>query len=827
MRRIWLCFFLYFLYGQPTKPFHPTPDRDYDVQHIRIDVTIDLMGKTVTGEVTHVLSPLSVALRTVVFDAADMDVKSVSLGSKTLQYDQLDDKLWIELDRAYGLTDTLTLKIDYSASPKKGLYFIQPDSAYPNKHFQAWTQGEDMDNHYWVPLYDYPNDKTTFECLITVSKPFVAISNGELLHERDNGDTRTFHWRENFPMSTYLISFAAGEYKMITANYRALPIRYWVYPEHTPEDALRSFGRTPDILAFFNRITGFTYPYEKYDQVILEDFMYGGMENVTLTHQSDRTMHTTRAQPDHSSVGLVAHELAHQWYGDLLTTRNWANAWLNEGFATFLTYVWFEYDKGTDEAEYVRFQQMQGVNRADRSRRRPVVQFYYDDSMELFDANIYAKGSVLLNMLRQTLGDDLFWKAIKYYTKSNAFRNVETQDLKKAIEETTGQNLYWFFDEWVYNGGLPEFSVESKYNRRTKTVTLTVTQTQEPVDNKWFKMPVTVLVDHGEITRKTVWVENRETVITIPSERVPRMVIFDEGKIIPCRLKFKKTDRELIYQLQHAPRIVDRIWAIREASKRNGRRKIVKALLNTIDSDAFWGVKVEAADALGKLKPKTIAKKLMAVSEGQDNRVKRACVRALSNYESGEVKDFLIDVIHSSDKDYLIADALQSLSKVDSTAMEKQLNWALSQDSHEDRIRKTAISYLGNVQSDEHYNMLLDLAKYGNASYESRPAVFNALGNYMGYYPEVLNLFVDYLTDPDWEVRRNCIKQLGRYGKEEHIPVLEGRLEEDPLNEKYLTDAILKIKSRGEKKSSQTRLLKEELRVLERKINEIRKIIDE
>ena len=827
MRGIWLCFSLFFLYGQPNKPFHPTPDRDYDVLHTRIDIKIDLTDKTVSGEVTHVLSPLSVALRTIVFDAADMDVKSVSSGSQFLRYDQLDDKLWIELDRAYGFTDTLNVTINYSASPRRGLYFIRPDSAYPNKHFQAWTQGEDMDNHYWVPLYDYPNDKTTFECVITVPKPFVAISNGELFHEKDNGDTRTFHWRENFPMSTYLISFAVGEYQMVADHYRALPIRYWVYPEHTSEDAFRSFGRTPDILTFFNRITGFEYPYEKYDQVIIEDFMYGGMENVTLTHQSDRTMHTARAQPDHSSVGLVAHELAHQWYGDLLTTRNWANAWLNEGFATFLTYLWFEHDKGTDEAEYVRLQQMRGVTRADRSRRRPMVQFYYDDSMELFDANIYAKGSVLLNMLRQILGEEPFWKAIRYYTKTNAFRNVETQDLKKAIEETTGQNLYWFFDQWVYNGGLPEFNVESKYNRRTKTVTLTVTQTQDSVADKWFRTPVTILVDQGEVTRKTVWLDGRETVITIPSERVPRMVIFDEGKIIPARLTFRKTDRELIYQLRHAPHIVDRIWAIREMSKGSGRRKIIEALLNTIAADEFWGVKVEAADALGRLKPKTIAKKLMAVSEGQDNRVKRACVRALSNYDGGKVKDFLVNILRTSDKDYLLADALRSLSKVDSTAMEEQLTWALSQDSHGDRIRKTAVSYLGDARSKEHYNRLLDLAKYGHATYDSRPAVFSALGNYMGDYPEVLNIFTDYLSDPDWEVRRNCIRQLGRYGKEEHLPLLDQRLVEDPLNEKYIADAMRKIKSRGEKKSSETRSMKAKLRELERKIDKIRGIIDD
>ena len=316
-------------------PLQRTRDREVDIHHIKIDVSVDIDTESVYGYVVHTLSPLSSSLSSFSLDADDMHVKRVRMGNDDLEFIYSNSKLNIELLKPISWNDTIKVRIDYSSKPRKGTFFVKPDKTYPEKPYQAWTQGEDMDNHHWVPLYDYPNDKATFETILTVKSQFKAISNGELISikKNDNG-THTWHWRENFPMVSYLISYAIGDYVKVEDKYLNTPVNYWVYRNNQSE-TLRSFGLTTDMMKYFGEKTGIEYPYEKYDQVILDDFMFGGMENITLTHNTDRTMYDEFAHPDVSSEGLVAHELIHQWFGDMITTRNWAHAWLNEGFATF------------------------------------------------------------------------------------------------------------------------------------------------------------------------------------------------------------------------------------------------------------------------------------------------------------------------------------------------------------------------------------------------------------------------------------------------------------------------------------------------------------
>ena len=334
--KIIIIILLFFSHTQSEKGiYHSTPDRSVDILHSVIDIKLDFLSESVIGKVTHTFTPLGSSVSNLDLDAEDMVVRRVRLDGKDIPFFQSEEKLHMDLVRSFNWSDTLNVIINYTAKPRTGLYFFKPDSSYPERRLQAWTQGEETDNHHWVPIYDYPNERATFECKLTVDKNLKAISNGELVSQTDNEDgTHTFHWRENFPMVSYLISFAVGDYVKVEDNYEDLPVNYWVYPENQQE-AHRSFGKTPDMLDYFNKVTGIKYPFEKYDQVIVTDFMWGGMENITLTHNTDRTMHDSRAQPDHSSVGLVAHELAHQWYGDMITTRNWSHIWLNEWFATF------------------------------------------------------------------------------------------------------------------------------------------------------------------------------------------------------------------------------------------------------------------------------------------------------------------------------------------------------------------------------------------------------------------------------------------------------------------------------------------------------------
>ena len=617
---------------------------------------------------------------------------------------------------------------------------------------------------------------------------------------KDNGITRTFHWHEQFPMVSYLISFVIGDYRRIEDKYGDLSIGYWVTPEYSDEDAFRSFSRTPEMVAYFNELTGIPYPYEKLDQIIVDDFMWGGMENITLIHQSSRTMHTDRARPDHTSDGLVAHEIAHQWFGNMLTTRNWANAWLNEGFATFLTYVWQEYDKGRDDAEYSRRWMMSSVRWADKSNPRPMVQYYYVSDMDLFDSNIYAKGALVLNMLRQILGYDAFWRAVRNYAKEYQHKNVESQDLKRIFEDVTGQNLEWFFDQWVYTAGLPELEIKYKYNRRNEHVKLTVKQTQKVENSSLFRLPLTVLIDNGEIIRQEIWIEEEESTFLIPSIRNPNMVLVDEGHIIPKRMKFDKKHPELMYQAKNAPHILDRIWAIEQLADHPHKKSIENTLVFSLKNDPFYGVRIAAATALGEYEPRKGGEILMNSIDRQDNRVKRACIRSLRNYKGTKIRNFLLNTIMNSDNDYLVNDAYNTMFRVDSMTADSLYDWAMKQDSHNDIIRKSAIRSLSKYNKTN-YKRLKVLLKYGEARWSCRSTVLSTIGKHVKKHPELIQEFEELLFDPSRSVRTTAANLLSQYGDESHIPKLESLIIRDPITDRWITPLISRLK--GEKDSEE------------------------
>jgi len=817
-----LILLLSFLYAADDKaPMQRTRDRTVDIHHIKIDVAVDLESESVYGHVVHTLSPFSRSLESFYLDAEDMTIRRVRLNDKDIGFDHTGDKLHLSLAKPIGWLDTVTVRIDYTAYPRRGTFFIKPDETYPDKPWQAWTQGEETDNHHWVPLYDYPNEKSTFETILTVDQKFKAVSNGELVSLSENQDgTHTWHWRENFPMVAYLISFVVGEYVKVEDSYKDIPVNYWVYKDNQKE-AMRSFGLTPDMMKYFGEVTGVEYPYEKYDQIIVADFMFGGMENITLTHNTDRTMYDQFAAPDVSSDGLVAHELAHQWYGDMLTTRNWANIWLNEGFATFFSRKYREHKFGYDEGEYLRFGEMNSYFGSNKKWRRPTVHHSFYVPMDLFDGHVYAKGSLILNMMQDYLGDDAFWRAIQHYTTLNQYKNVETEDLKKAIEEITGQNLDWFFKQWIYEPGFPEYDVKWSYNQRNRTVKLSVKQKQDLKNNDLFKMPVQVRVD-DQI--HTIWIEDKELVYELPVDMRPKLVIFNAGMRIPCKVTFNKTVSEWIIQLEKGPHILDRIAAIQVLKTKKGRRSVETALLNAAKSDPFWGVRKEAVNAFANLKSKKYADELMALAEGQDNRVRRAIWNGLKNYKDNEdVSLFLQNVILSDNKYYSISDAFKSLVVVDTAAARKKVNALLDTESHTDVIRKSAITYFGSVVNDQNYERLKELAVYGGTTWDVRPETVKQLGKYVKTKPKTLDLFVDLLEDKSYDVRRNAVRALGKYGNRKHLGALDEVLERDPMISRDVRAAkknILNPPKKPVKKGPE-----KELEEANKKLEDIRKII--
>jgi len=803
-------------------PSNRTRDREVDIHHIKIDVTVDLRSESVYGHVVHELSPLSSSLTSFELDAEDMTIRRVRLNEKDIAFDHTGSKLHITMDKAIGWDDTVKVRVDYTSFPRLGTFFVKPDETYPNKPWQAWTQGEENDNHHWVPIYDYPNDRATFEISLTVDQHLKAVSNGRLMSVKENKDgTHTWHWHEHFPMVSYLMSFVVGEYVKVEDSYKGIPVNYWVYEENKNE-TMRSFGLTTDMMSYFGEVTGVEYPYEKYDQIILDDFMWGGMENITLTHNTDRTMHDQFSVPDQSSVGLVAHELAHQWYGDMLTTRNWANIWLNEGFATFFSRKYIENKFGTDEGEYSRGGEIRSYFGSNARWRRPTVQHHYYEPIDLFDGHVYAKGSLILNMLQDHLGDDAFWRSIQHYTRSNKFKNVETQDLKKAIEETTGQNLDWFFRQWVYEAGYPEYEVKWSYNQRNRTVQLKIEQKHDLSKTKLFSMPVSVRIDDD---LHTIWVDQKEMTYELPVDMRPKMVIFNAGMRIPCKVTFNKPLSEWITQLEKGPHILDRIAAINVLKKKKGRRNVENALLKAIGSDPFWGVRQEAVQGLASLRPKQHSEELMRLSEGQDNRVRRAIWRALKNYKDDpDVSIFLQNIISTDTKYYSVSDAFRALVAIDTSAARKKVDVLLKRDSHQDVIRTAAISYFGSVRNDQNYDRLKELASYGGTTWDARPEAVSQLGRYTKDRKETLEIFVDLLDDRSRDVRRRAIYALASHGNKDHLGHLDEVLSKDPALGREIRFARKRIISPPKKRPKTN--VEKELEEANKRIDEIKRILD-
>lgn len=512
-----------------------TRAQTFDVRHYSIRASFDRTNKKVLGDTTVSLSPLKADLRMVELDAVDIAFESVTLDGKPAQFKTVDGKVIVTLDKAYGPGDVIALQFKYTASPKKGVYFVDAESGRTSHSAQIWTQGEAEEARHWIPSYDFPSDKATTEEYLTVEKDETVIGNGELIGKEPNPDgTVTWHYKMPVPHSTYLISFVIGKYVRVADKYNAIPLGFYVYPGKE-ETARRAFGDTAKMMAVFEELTGVKFPYNKYDQTIVAHFQFGGMENITATTMSDNEIFFADFDFGKPIVtDLVSHELAHSWFGDLVTCRNWAELWLNEGFATYMEAAYREKVNGREDyitkvrSDAGDFLVDDSINR----KRHGLYNRSAADVNGLFDnaAITYNKGGAVLHMLREQVGTENFWKAVNIYLNRHKLANVESTDLKRAMEETSGQDLGWFFDQWVYGISAPKLTVKPVYSTRTKTLKLTITQTQKPeaMVTAAFRMPMDIDITAGRNTSsKAVTVTKRIETITIPSAAKPSEIVLD------------------------------------------------------------------------------------------------------------------------------------------------------------------------------------------------------------------------------------------------------------------------------------------------------------
>ncbi len=475
----------------------------YDVQHYVLRVDFDRGAKKIIGDTTIRFTPLKRELSTVEFDAVGLKFTSVTLepAGTALSYKTSGDKVIVTLDKLYEPSEAVTLRFKHSSTPKKGVYFVDEEieNGKTLHSQQIWTQGEPDEARHWFPSFDFPSDKATLEQFITAQSGETVIGNGELVAEIKNQDgTVTFHYQMSVPTPIYLVSFVVGKYVRIAENYRDIPLGYYIYPG---SEAIfpKAYGNTKKMMRVFEDLTKIPFAFNKYDQTIVSDFTYGGMENITSTTMADTDIFLANfefAQP--GVEDLVSHELAHSWFGNLVTCKNWAELWLNEGFATFMEAAFREkmYDRRNYMNKIRRDAETFIADDAVNKKRNGLFNQNADNVAALFErpATTYNKGGAVIHTLREEIGDDAFWKAVNIYLTRHRFSSVETTDLLAAMEEASGRDLDWFFDQWVYMAGHPKLDARHTWNAANRTLNVTVSQTQraDKITPGAFRLPLDV-----------------------------------------------------------------------------------------------------------------------------------------------------------------------------------------------------------------------------------------------------------------------------------------------------------------------------------------------
>ncbi len=780
-------------------PVQHAPDKEFHMIHLDLNFHFNITKKEVLGVATEKIVPYQNNYETIHLNANAMKIDKIILNGKNLSYQYNGKILSIDLDKAYGLNDTLTYSITYSTIPKKGIFFILPDKAYPERIPEIWSQSESEDAQYWYPCHDYPDDFSTSSITATVPEDWVVVSNGILKKTTtDKKDhTKTFYWDEEKPHVVYLNSIVAGKYKILKTNWDDVPIYYYVEPQFA-KDAMDNFSRTPDILKFFSEVTGHHYEWGKLSLSTVQDFTEGGMENVSAITLTNTTFHDKNAEPQANSTDLVSHETAHEWFGDLLTCRNWANAWLNEGFATFFEALYGQHAFGSDHYVYEMSKDQEQVINADKRERRPIVYNRYNSPDDIFGVYIYPRGADVLNMLRGLLGDQLFFKAIKHYVKENQFRNVDTHDFEKAVQEAAGQNLYWFFNEWVYKAGHPVFKINYDYNSEAHKLLMTVEQTQK-VDSLTpvFRMPVGIYIETpSEKIEKKVWVDSLKNTFSFDAKDKPLMVNFDNNHLLLKELDFQKSVDELVYQNQHDKNVAGRIWAVDQLENEKSD-SAVDALKNVLIDDSFWAVRAECAKVLGSHNQESVEQSLIAALNDKDARVQVNALNSLARFKNSKIAD-LVRNKFENDKNYNVrAAALLAYAQIDTSKVLPLVDQALKINSYQEVIRTSALEALTKIDSLKAYDEAVKFAEYGQPETIRIRSVLT-LVQHDANKEKTIKLLEKYCADPYWIVRLISVNELGRIGDKTSLPVLEERKKEE-VNFRIvesLKRAIAQIKKR-------------------------------
>ena len=665
------------------------PSREVRLLHLALDVTPDFRQRTIAGEVTFRFQPMAKPCQELRLDAVDLTITNVTSTAKILAWQVTTSQVIVTFADPLPPDQETSLTLRYRAQPTEGLYFRTREMGYAPQDEHVWSQGEATQTRHWFPCFDAPNEKFTSEVTCRVPEGMVVLSNGRKVAEEKSAGLVAVHWSQDKPHANYLVTLIAGHWQKLEARYKDLPLAFWTTPSDFPQ-ASSSFRETPDMLAFFEREIDVPFPWAKYDQVCIQDFTHGGMENTSLTSLQADALFSPETENLRNTQGLVAHELAHQWFGDLVTCKDWSQVWLNEGFATYYEHLYDEHKNGRDQLLYRLWQASQTIT--SQADTRAMVSRSYEKPMELFDWRAYGKGSWVLHMLRSQLGADLYRRCVKTFLERHQFGSVTTDDFAKVLEELSGRSFDQFFDQWANRPGTPALDVDYQWDERAKVAKLTVRQTQPVSDAApLFNLPLAIrFKTKGVATDRAVTVKERSEDFSFPLPQAPEIVRVDPEVALLAKVNFRPSAPLLEAQLADPSDVVGRLLAIEQLQSRRDHDTIAK-LKTILHQDGFWGVRLEASKALRAIHTDECLDALLDSLKQSDARVRRQVVSDVGDFYRDAAYAALLRVVADEKNPDIQAEALTALAAYAKPEVRELLLKFLRSSSFRQRLADTAI----------------------------------------------------------------------------------------------------------------------------------------
>ena len=809
---------------------HYARDRQIDIQHLALNIIPDFRRRTIAGEVTLRFRPIAQRLSELRLDAVDLTVTNLACTEKLLGWQVTTDQVIVTFAEPIPIAKETTLTLRYHAQPAKGLYFRTREMGYPAADEHLWTQGEAIQSRHWFPCLDAPNLKFTSEVTCRVPEDMVVLSNGRKVSDENAAGLRTVRWAQEKPHANYLITLIAGHFKKIEDHHGQLPLAFWTVPSEFPQ-AASSFAGTRDIMEFLEREIGVPYPWAKYDQVCVEDFTHGGMENTSLTTLTSATLHTKDSETLRDSRSLVAHELAHQWFGDLVTCKDWSETWLNEGFATYYDHLYDEHHSGRDQFLYRMWQAAQTIT-GQTADARPMISRAYDQPMDLFNWRTYGKGAWTLHMLRHQLGPDVFRRCIKTFLERHQFGNVATSDLMKVLE-ATGHNFDQFFDQWSNRTGTPVLDVDYQWDERTKLARLTIKQTQ-PVNEQspLFTLPLTIRFRTKSSTiDRVITVKDRSEDFYFNLPQAPEIVRLDPELALLAKINFRPPPALLDAQIADRTDVVGRLHAVEPLQSRADHDSIAK-LKDLLNGDGFWGVRVEASKALRAIHTNEALDALLASTHQGDARARRQVVSDIGGFYRESAYAQLLHVLKTEDNPDILSEVLPALAAYPKPEVRELLQKYLRSHSYHNVLADAAIRAMRAQDDPLFIAPLLETLRAREPEFTSRTFATGLetlawLARTQTNPAPIREFIAPAVNHPRKTIQLAALNALGTLGDTRALPLLEtfARAAKDSPERQAAEKSIEALRS-ARKPSAELGQMRQELLDLQKDNRQLRQDLD-